>query len=94
MQAYCKKNPQIQIEPVTAKIIYKSFEIVDIPELHDRIIARTAYYKNVKLITYGPMMIASRFVTTVHWWCFYTIQKPLSEPFKIVSIPGARKQHR
>lgn len=57
--AYCRQYPTIQIEPITEEIIHKSFEIDDIPELHDRIIAGTAYAKNLIIITNDPMIIDS-----------------------------------
>ncbi len=40
---YCQKYPDFQTDPITDEIIFKSFEIDDIPELHDRIIAGTAH---------------------------------------------------
>jgi predicted nucleic acid-binding protein len=65
VQNYYKKFPTVQIEPITAEIIYRSFEIDDIPELHDRIIAGTALLKNLELITNDPIIIDSKYVTTV-----------------------------
>ncbi len=44
---YCKKYSSVHIEAIIEEIIHKSFEIDDIPELHDRIIAGTAYTKNL-----------------------------------------------
>lgn len=46
-------------------IIKTAFEIDDIPELHDKLIAGTARYLNLPLITNDPLIIASQFVTTV-----------------------------
>ena len=65
VQDYCQKFPAVTIEPITAKIIYRSFEIDDIPELHDRIIAGTASLKNLELITNDPMIIKSKYVSTI-----------------------------
>ncbi len=62
---YCQKYSSVQIEPITESIIHKSFEIEDIPELHDRIIAGTAYLKNLEVITNDPMMINSEYVSTI-----------------------------
>jgi len=62
---YCKDHPSVKSQPITDKIIYKSFEIEDIPELHDRIIAGTAYHKNFTLITNGPVIRASKYLSTV-----------------------------
>lgn len=65
VQDYCQKFPAVTIEPITDEIIYRSFEIDDIPELHDRIIAGTASLKNLELITNDSMIIKSQYVSTV-----------------------------
>ena len=39
---YRNKYKSITVEPMTEELIEKTFEINDIPELHDRIIAGTA----------------------------------------------------
>ncbi|MBN1639509.1 MAG: PIN domain-containing protein [Ignavibacteriales bacterium] len=65
VQDYCQKLPTVTIEPITAEVIYRSFEIDDIPELHDRIIAGTASLKNLELITNDPMIIKSKYVSTI-----------------------------
>lgn len=62
---YCAQNSSINMEAITAEIIYKTFEIDDIPELHDRIIAGTAYEKNLPLITNDPVISDSKFVKTL-----------------------------
>jgi PIN domain nuclease of toxin-antitoxin system len=62
---YSRKYSMFQIEPITEEIIHKSFEIEDIPELHDRIIAGTAYLKNLEVITNDPMIINSEYVSTI-----------------------------
>ena len=62
---YCSKYPAVTFEPITDKIIKMSFEIDDIPELHDRIIAGTARFKNLELITNDPVIMASKYVSTV-----------------------------
>ncbi len=61
---YCQGYSTVEIEPLTEEIIHKSFEIEDIPELHDRIIAGTAYSKNLEIITNDPMLINSGYVST------------------------------
>ena len=65
VQDYCEKYPTAQIEPITSEVIYKSFEIADIPELHDRIISGTAYLNNLELITNDPMITDSKYISTV-----------------------------
>jgi len=62
---YCLKYPTVQVEAITEETIHKSFEIDDIPELHDRIIAGTARLKNLELITNDPRIIDSKFVSTI-----------------------------
>jgi len=52
-------------EKLSIDIIESSFEITDIPELHDRLIAGTARYLNISLITNDPVILASRFVNCV-----------------------------
>ncbi len=52
-------------EKLSIDIIDSSFEITDIPELHDRLIAGTARYLNIPLITNDPVILASRFVICV-----------------------------
>lgn len=52
-------------EKLSIDIIESSFEIVDIPELHDRMIAGTARYLSVPLITNDPVILASRFIRCI-----------------------------
>jgi len=42
-----------------------AFEITDIPELHDRLIAGTARHLNLQLITNDPEILDSAFVNCV-----------------------------
>jgi len=53
------------VYPQTMEVIKSSFDIKDIPELHDRIIAGTAKLLGVKIITNDPKIIASLAVDTV-----------------------------
>lgn len=62
---YSLKYESIEIEPITEEIIVKTFEINDIPELHDRIIAGTAFQKGLKLITNDPIISDSSFVKVI-----------------------------
>lgn len=61
---YCRQFPTVRSQPITDAIIGTSFEIDDIPELHDRIIAGTARHKNLDLITNDPVIRASKYVST------------------------------
>ncbi|HAI68310.1 MAG TPA: hypothetical protein DCM38_02610 [Gammaproteobacteria bacterium] len=53
-------------EKLSLNIIESSFEITDIPELHDRLIAGTARYLKVPLITNDPVILASKFVLCLY----------------------------
>lgn len=52
-------------EPLALDIIKSAFEINDIPELHDRLIAGTARYLDLPLITNDPVILRSAFVKCV-----------------------------
>lgn len=51
-----------QFEPLGLEILKSAFEISDIPELHDRLIAATARYLDIPIITNDPIIQKSRFV--------------------------------
>ncbi len=65
IKQYCENNKTFIVEPITEEIIHKCFEISDIAELHDRIIAATAYAKKLTLITNDPIIAKSIYVSTV-----------------------------
>ena len=46
-------------------VIRSAFEIKDVPELHDRLIAGTARYLKLPLITNDPVILQSQYVDTV-----------------------------
>jgi predicted nucleic acid-binding protein len=50
---------------MTEELIEKAFEINDVPELHDRLIAGTALKAGVKLITNDPVISVSKFVKVI-----------------------------
>ncbi len=52
-------------ELLSIEIIKSSFEIKDIPELHDRLIAGTARYLELPFLTNDPVILKSKFVTTI-----------------------------
>jgi len=52
-------------ETLTLDIIKSAFEITDIPELHDRLIAGTARYLDIPLITNDPVILRSAFLQCV-----------------------------
>lgn len=52
-------------EALTLDIIKSAFEITDIPEFHDRLIAGTARYLDIPLITNDPVILRSAFLQCV-----------------------------
>lgn len=52
-------------ERLSMSIIKTAFEIKDIPELHDRLIAGTAKYLNLPLITNDPIILKSESVICI-----------------------------
>lgn len=52
-------------EKLSSGIIKTAFEIKDIPELHDRLIAGTARHLNLPLITNDPVILKSKYVKCV-----------------------------
>lgn len=56
------KSRNYQFEPLNIDILKTAAEIHDIPELHDRLIAATATYLDLPLITNDPVIKKSRFV--------------------------------
>ena len=60
------KNFQTYKEvPLSFEIIQNAQQITDIPELHDRLIASTASFLNLALITNDPKIENSQFVKTI-----------------------------
>jgi predicted nucleic acid-binding protein len=62
---YRSEHKSIVVEPMTEEVIEKTFEIDDIPELHDRIIAGTALKAGAELITNDPIISHSRFIKVI-----------------------------
>ena len=59
------RSKNYQFEPLSLEILKVASEINDIPELHDRLIAATARYLNIPLITNDPDIMGSKFVKTL-----------------------------
>ena len=59
------KSQNYQFEPLSFEILKTASEINDIPELHDRLIAATARYLGLPIITNDPVIRDSRFVEVV-----------------------------
>jgi predicted nucleic acid-binding protein len=56
------KSQNYQFEPLSLEILKTASQITDIPEIHDRLIAATARYLDIPLITNDPVIRASEFV--------------------------------
>ncbi len=56
------RSDNYQFEPLSWEILKTDSEITDIPELHDRLIAATARYLDLPLITNDPLILQSKFV--------------------------------
>jgi len=67
VKAYLDQNNSINEQELSLEIISSSFKINDIFELHDRLIAGTAYHLKSPLITNDPVIQNSTFVNTV-WY--------------------------
>jgi len=56
------QSENYQFEPLSLEILEVASQITDIPELHDRLIAATARYLDIPIITNDPEILASSFV--------------------------------
>ena len=50
------RSKNYQFEPLSMEILKTASEITDIPELHDRLIAATARYLDIPIITNDPVI--------------------------------------
>ena len=62
---YCTQHPTITESALTQAIVAHSFTIDDIPELHDRLIAGTASYQQIPLLTNDPVITQSQHLTVI-----------------------------
>ncbi len=65
VERFLMEKKSYSVYPQTLEVLKSTFEIKDIPELHDRIIAGTAKLLGAKLITNDPKIEASLSVDTV-----------------------------
>ena len=65
VENYLARFPNCREFPLSLGVIQTAAEITDIAELHDRLIAATARFCNVELISNDPVIQASAFVRTV-----------------------------
>jgi predicted nucleic acid-binding protein len=59
------ESQNYQFEPLSFEILRTASQIDDIPELHDRLIAATAKYFDLPIITNDPVISRSRFVQII-----------------------------
>lgn len=62
---YLKKHPAITEAPLTISTVRQAFQIDDIPELHDRLIAATGKETSSPILTNDPDMCHSKHVSTI-----------------------------
>ncbi len=62
---YLQQYPYYQEYPLNLAVVQAAEKISDIPELHDRLIAGTAYALDLELITNDPVIQASAMIKTV-----------------------------
>ena len=60
-----KLNPNLIVIDLDVEIIKTAKEIKDIPELHDRLIAATARYLKIPILTNDPIIQDSKFVECI-----------------------------
>jgi predicted nucleic acid-binding protein len=65
LESHIKQHPNYTIAFMGVKEVKASFEITDIPELHDRIIAGTAKSLNTKILTNDPVIMTSKFIESL-----------------------------
>ena len=63
--AYIRKSRNYAVVPVDQQVVVAASRIDDIPELHDRIIAGTAYFLDIPIVSPDPLFVDSRFVRTI-----------------------------
>ena len=65
VKQFLKKNKNARIEPMSFEIVETAFQLNNIPELHDRLIAATAIFTNAILLTNDPVIHACKSVKVV-----------------------------
>ena len=65
VKQHIKNSQFFNEQALNLEIVENSFEITDINELHDRLIAGTSKYLNFKLLTNDPIIEKSKFVKTI-----------------------------
>lgn len=63
--SHINKSRNYAIIPIDAEIVLTASRIDDIPELHDRMIAATALFLDIPILSPDPLFVNSHFVRTV-----------------------------
>ena len=63
--SYVNEHDNVYTQAMDIEVIKNAFEIDDIPELHDRLIAGSGKLLGYPIITNDPKIIASKFVSTI-----------------------------
>jgi hypothetical protein len=66
VEDYLKRYSSIRECPMDKNVSQKTFEITDIVQLHDKLVAGTGCYFNIPIITNDPAIQQSKFVST-YW---------------------------
>ena len=64
-EVYIDKYKNIKERPMTINTVKMAFDIDDIPELHDRLIAASGKALDIEIITNDPDIQKSRHVNTI-----------------------------
>ncbi len=59
------RSQSYSVAPVSFEVIDATATVDDIPELHDRVIAGTAAWLSIPILTNDPVITASRHVKTI-----------------------------
>jgi len=62
---HIEESKNFKEQPLNNAIIYTSYQIDDIPELHDRLIAGSAKYLDQELLTNDTIIAKSKHVKTI-----------------------------
>lgn len=65
VEMHLQNFPAYREAALSFEIVERAGQITDVPELHDRLIAATANFLNIELITNDPKIEISAFVKTI-----------------------------
>ncbi len=69
VRTYCTQHPAVTESAFTQAIVTHRCIIDDIPELHDRLIAGTASYQQIPVLTNDPVLTQSQNLTVIWYIC-------------------------